>query len=104
MEAASDKQANDIVMLSMPNECGFADYFVISTGESSPQLEAIAEETEARLKKVGVRPLHTEGSRSSGWLLLDFGSVVVHIFGPEERKLYCLERLWELAKPVVHIQ
>ena len=104
IEAASDKQASDIVLLDVRNNCNFADYFVISSGESSPQLQAIADETEARLKRIGVKPLHVEGGTHSGWILLDFGSVVVHIFSPDERRYYSLERLWDIATPIVHIQ
>ena len=105
VEAASDKQANDIILLDMrSNECGFADYFVICNGESSRQLQAIAEEIESKLKKVGTKPLHTEGSIGSGWMLLDFGSLIVHIFAPAEREFYSLEKLWDQANTVVRIQ
>jgi ribosome-associated protein len=101
---ASDKQATDIVLLDVQGLCSFADYFVICSGESERQLKAIYEEVGQALKKEGVLPLHYEGNIDSGWLLLDFGSVMVHIFAPPERGYYRLDELWERAKPVVRIQ
>jgi len=103
VEAASEKQASDIILLDTRNICSFADYFVICSSESIRQTEAIFEEIEARLKAAGVRPLHVEG-QGSGWLLLDFGSLIVHIFSPEDRQLYQLEKLWDQAKVMVRIQ
>ena len=88
----------------MRNIGGFADYFMICSGESGRQILAISDEIEATLKHSGVTPIHTEGSVSSGWLLLDYGSLVVHIFSPAEREYYRLERLWERANLVVRIQ
>jgi ribosome-associated protein len=104
VEAASDKQANDIVLLDTRAICGFTDYFVIGSSESDRQLLAVYEEIEARLKKAGVIPLHSEGSSGSGWMVLDYGSVIIHIFSPREREYYQLEKLWETAKPVLRIQ
>jgi ribosome-associated protein len=104
VEAASDKQANDIMLLDTRNICGFTDYFVISSGESDRQLLAVYEEIEARLKQAGVRPLYSEGSAGSGWMVLDYGSVIIHIFSPKEREYYQLEKLWEAANLVIRIQ
>jgi len=104
VEAASDKLASDIVLLDTRNICGFADYFVICTAESSKQIQAVGEEIESRLKKAGANILHSEGGMSSGWVLLDYGAVIIHIFSPEERQLYSLDKLWEQANMVVHIQ
>ncbi len=104
VEVASDKQAADIVLLDVGRVCSFADYFVICTGESQPQIKAIYEEVERVLKKEGVLPLHREGRPGSGWLLLDFADVIVHIFAPFEREYYRLEELWHEATTVVRIQ
>ncbi len=104
VEAASDKQANDIILLDTRNICGFTDYFVIGSGESDRQLLAVYDEIESRLKKSGVKPLHSEGSAGSGWMLLDYGSVIIHIFSPKEREYYQLEKLWEAANLVVRVQ
>ncbi len=104
VEAAGDKQASDIVLLDVRGVCSFADYFVICSGESDRQIKAIHEEVEHILKKEGVLPHHREGTVDSGWLLLDYGDVIVHIFAPPERDRYQLEELWSLAVPVVRIQ
>ena len=104
MEIASDKQATDIVLLDTRGVCGFADYFVICTGESERQIKTIYDEVEHVLKKEGVSPLHREGTLDSGWLLLDFGDVIVHIFAPLEREYYQLDELWHEATTVVSIQ
>ena len=104
MEAASDKQASDIVLLDIRGVCSFADYFVICSGESERQIKAIYDEVEHALKKEGILPYHCEGALDSGWLLLDFGDVIVHIFAPLERGYYQLDELWHGATPVVTIQ
>ena len=104
VEAASDKQAIDAVLLDARGVCSFADYFVICSGESERQIKTIYEEVEHILKKEGILPNHREGTLDSGWLLLDFGDVIVHIFAPFEREYYRLDRLWSEAIPVVRIQ
>lgn len=102
--AAGDKQATDIVLLDTRKTCGFADYFVICSGESERQLKAIYEEVQHALKKEGVLPHHREGTLDSGWVLLDFGDVVIHILAPLERQYYQLDELWEKATTVLRIQ
>lgn len=104
VEAASEKQATDIALLDVAETCTFADYFVLSNGESDRQINAIAEEIEKALKKEGVRPIHREGTADSGWVLLDYGDVIIHVFAPLERDLYKLEELWSTARTVVRIQ
>ena len=81
-----------------------ADYFVLCNAESTPQFRAILEEVETQVKAAGGRRLHVEGEASSGWVLLDYGAVVVHIFDPELRAYYKLEELWKEARLVVRIQ
>jgi ribosome-associated protein len=104
IEAASDKQASDIVILDARKVCSFADYFVICSGGNSRQLQSICDEVEHVLKREGVIPVHTEGTMDSGWMLLDYGDVIVHIFAGPERDFYQLDKLWEEATPVVRIQ
>jgi len=104
VEAASDKQASDIVLLDTRGVCSFADYFVICSGDSDRQIQAIYDEVGHVLKKEGILPHHREGTVDSGWLLLDFGDVIVHIFAPFERDYYLLDRLWSQAVLVVRIQ
>ena len=104
VEAASDKQAMDILLLDTREVCSFADYFVLCSGDSDRQIEAIRDEIGQTLKRDGILPHHYEGSVSSGWLLLDFGDVIVHIFSLFEREYYALDKLWSQASPIVRIQ
>lgn len=104
VEAASDKQAIDIVLLDAREVCSFADYFVICSGEIERHIQTIYDEVGQALKREGVSPHHREGTPDSGWLLLDFGDVIVHIFAPFQREYYRLDELWSEAIPVVRIQ
>ena len=104
MDAAGERQAGDMVLLDTGKVCSFADYFVICSGESERQIRAIYEEVEQSLKKDGVLPIHHEGTADSGWLLLDYGDVIVHIFSSSEREFYQLDRLWGQADLVLRIQ
>ena len=104
VEAAGEKQAADIALLDARSFCSFADYFVICNGESDRQIKAIHEEVEHILKREGILPHHREGTVGSGWLLLDYGDVIVHILAPDEREYYQLDKLWSRAIPIVRIQ
>jgi ribosome-associated protein len=104
VEIASDKQAADIVLLDVRDIVSFTDYFVICSGQSQRQINAIYDEIVHSLKKEGMLPRHREGTVASGWLLLDYGNVVVHIFAPTERDYYQLDELWHQANTVVRIQ
>ncbi|MFC1909567.1 ribosome silencing factor [Chloroflexota bacterium] len=104
VEAASNRLASDIVLLDAREVCSFADYFVICTGESARQIRAIYEEIEHILKREEVLPYRREGAMDSGWLLLDYGDVIVHIFATVEREYYQLDRLWRAANIVLRIQ
>lgn len=104
VEVAADKQASNIVLLDARGVCSFADYFVICSGESERQISAIYDEIWQRLKQEGILPDHHEGTVDSGWLLLDFGDIIVHIFSPFEREYYRLDELWSQATPVLRIQ
>ena len=104
VEVASDRQATDVVLLDLRRQWDFADYFVVATGESEPQRRALTEEIAKTLHNVGVSLHHREGSEAGGWVLLDFGDVIVHIFDPEARGFYQLDRLWDAASRVVYIQ
>ena len=91
-------------MLDVRQVCSFVDYFVICTAEADRQIRAIYDEVEHALKKEGVSPHHHEGTVDSGWLLLDYGDVIVHIFSTFEREYYELDKLWEEANLVLRIQ
>ena len=92
------------MLLDARGVCSFTDYFVICTGDSERQVRAIYDEVEHMLKKEGILPHHTEGTVDSGWCLLDFGGVIVHIFAPFEREYYQLDKLWSRAIPIVRVQ
>jgi ribosome-associated protein len=104
VEAAEDKKAADIVLLDVTGLTTIADYFVICSGGSERQLAAIGDAIVERIAAAGVRPYAREGAALSHWLLVDLGSVIVHVLAPPERDFYQLERLWSLAKTVVRVQ
>ena len=103
VEIASDKKGNDIVMLRTAELTTMADFFIICSGRSDRQVAALSGAIVDELRDEGIRPLGTEGRQSSRWVLLDFGTVIVHVFAPEEREFYGLERLWSQATQVVRI-
>ena len=92
------------MLLDTRTVCSFADYFVICTGDSERQIRAIYDEVEHALKREGVLPHHHEGTVDSGWLLLDYGDVIVHTFATFEREYYQLDKLWSRASLVLRIQ
>ena len=96
-EAAMDKKAENVVLIDIRGRANFADYFVLATGRSAIQVRAIADGVvEASETKFGA-PIRTEGYNDANWILVDYGSVIVHVFTPAAREFYNLERLW--AKP-----
>ena len=101
--AALDKKALDLVVLDVHAVSSVADYFLICSGRSTTHVDTIAEGVRSELKGDGVRPLHAEGVAASGWLLLDYGDVLVHVFLEETRVYYALERLWGDA-PAVRVE
>lgn len=104
VDAVSDKQGEDVLLLDIRKVASFADYFVIASGQSVRQMQAIIDSIEQVASHEGARPLGREGDADSGWILLDYGGVIVHIFAPEERAYYDLEGLWHAATRVVRIQ
>ena len=88
-----NKKATNIKSLEITELTSVADYFVIATGTSGTHIRALADEVQDALTKQGVEPKHIEG-KSTGWILLDYGTVVVHLFTPDQRELYSLEHLW----------
>jgi ribosome-associated protein len=97
IEAAQEKKAEHITVLDLRGMGAFSDYFVICSGASHPQLQAIRDSVTERLNKEQVRIRHYEGRQGSEWVLLDYGSFVVHIFSERARLYYDLERLWRAA-------
>jgi ribosome-associated protein len=95
VEAAQNKKASGITVLDLRGVGAFTDYFVICTGFSTPQVQAICGEVEGQLEKQMHRsPKHREGTDSAEWALLDFGGFIVHVFSEQARRYYDLERLW----------
>jgi ribosome-associated protein len=100
ISAAQEKQAADVILLDLEGLAAFTDYFIVCTGFSSRQVEAICDEIEECLERSGVRLQHREGKSGSDWMLLDFGSLVVHVFTERTRHFYDLERLWRAARRI----
>jgi len=98
VNAADDKKAHDLVALDISEIASFANYFLLCTGDSSRQMQAIADEVEQRLKAFGVRPSHIEGYQNAEWILMDYIDLVIHIFSKNARIYYDLERLWRDGK------
>lgn len=98
VEAAQDKQALDITVLNLQDAGAFSDYFLLCSGSSGPQIQAIGEAVEERLHRNGRRVAHREGRGGGEWYLLDYGFLVVHIFSERARQYYDLERLWRNAE------
>jgi ribosome-associated protein len=98
--AAEDKQAIDLAVLDLRKAAGFTDYFVICSGRNARQVRAIADAVAGALASHGVKPAHMEGYDRSEWVLLDYFDFVVHIFAPDTRMFYGLERLWGNAERI----
>ena len=97
--ACVEKKAENVAILEMEKGSGaFTDYFVVCSGSNPRQIQAISDEVEQRLKKVGLHPVNIEGYRQAEWVLLDYVDFVVHVFSEKARKYYDLERLWKSAR------
>ena len=103
VEVATDKKAEEIVLLRTAEVTTMADYFVICSGRSERQANVLGQAIVDQLRDEGIRPMGTEGKGSARWVLLDYGSVIVHVFAPLEREHYGLERLWSNAIQVVRV-
>jgi ribosome-associated protein len=90
-----EHKAEDIKVISIRDLTVIADYFVIATGTSSTQVKALADYVDKELGEQGIKPLRVEGYTAANWILIDYGSMIVHIFYKETRDFYNLERLWK---------
>lgn len=106
VEIIVDKQGEDVLVLDLQEVTTFTDYFVICSGTSQRQLTALAGAISEALKQgeERVTPYHIEGEAEGGWVLMDYNSVIVHLFSPEKRDYYDLEGFWQNARVVVRIQ
>ena len=99
-KALEDKKSEDIRVIESGEISVLADYFIIANGNSSSQVDAMVDAVQEELSKEGFEPKRVEGVRSSGWILLDYGDLVVHIFSKEDRLFYDLERIWRDGKNI----
>ena len=105
VDAIEDKKGEDIVLMDIHAQALFADYFVLCSGDSERQLKAILDAIqETAAKEFRAHPRHVEGKPETGWMLLDFGDVIVHIFSPSQRDYYDLEGLWKEAPILLRVQ
>jgi len=98
--AAQDRKALDLIVLDLRPAHGFADYFLICSGTNPRQIKAIADAVQEAEADRGLKPAHVEGYDRAGWILLDYFDFIVHIFSPDARAFYALERLWGNAKRI----
>jgi ribosome-associated protein len=100
VRAALDKKAQDVVVLDLRNTPAFTDFFVLCSGQNQRQVKAIADAIEQTLRAAKVRPAHIEGYDRAEWVLMDFFTFIVHVFTPQTRAFYSLERLWGDAERI----
>ncbi len=94
VKAALDKKASDVVVLDLRHTPAFTDFFIVCSGQNQRQVKAIADAVEEALRAAKVRPAHTEGYDRAEWILMDYFTFIVHVFTPQTRVFYSLERLW----------
>ena len=100
VRAALDKKASDVVVLDLRDTPAFTDFFVLCSGGNQRQVKAIADAVEETLRAARVRPAHVEGYDRAEWILMDFFTFIVHVFTPQTRQFYALERLWGDAERI----
>jgi ribosome-associated protein len=101
--AAEDKKAEDIKIIDLKNRSALADFIIICTADSNPQLDAITRSIDDKLDKVGKKPPKWQGKTGSNWKVLDTGSIIVHVMGSEERDRYNLDELYEKSAIIYHL-
>jgi len=99
-EALSDKKGEDIKIIEIGKLSTVADYFIIANGSNAPHVESLVDNVEEELLKEKISPERIEGVKSSGWILMDYNDVIVHVFSKEDRLFYDLERIWRDGKEV----
>jgi ribosome-associated protein len=104
VDAIADRKGFDIIMLDVRPVSLLADYFIICSGDTERQVKAIVDEILERGVESGLKPLQIEGTPASGWIILDYGIIIAHVFMPSQRDYYQLERLWSDAPLVVRMQ
>ena len=100
LRAAFSKKADHVTVLDLRKKAAFTDFFVVCSGQNTRQVKAIVDAIEDVLRKAGVKPLHIEGYERAEWVLIDGFDFIVHVFTPDTREFYSLERLWGSADPL----
>lgn len=103
-DVAVDRKASDVTILDIGKATTLADYFLIATGTSDRQINAVANAIQERMKELEVHRFAREGLPADGWVLLDYGQIIVHVFGPAQREYYDLERRWSDAPTLLKVQ
>ena len=104
VDAVLDKKGNDILLLDIREQAIFTDFFLICSGDSNRQIDALAESiTEKAIAQADIKPWGIEGDAAGGWVLVDFGAIVVHLFSPDRRNYYKLEELWQTGRVVLRM-
>lgn len=101
---ASDSFASDILLLNISNKSTFADFMIILTVGSTRQMSAVVQELEIEMKSKGLNKFRKEGASDSGWVVVDFADIIVHLFGKDEREYYALDDIWSEAHSLLRIQ
>jgi ribosome-associated protein len=104
VDALEEKKGEDILLINIQEIANFADYFVLCSGSSDRMLEALADNVLTKARETYKLKGKREGRSNDGWLVIDFGDVVVHIFTPDQREYYQLEKLWDRGKVLLHLQ
>jgi ribosome-associated protein len=105
VDAIEEKKGEDILLMDIHAQCSFADYFVLCSGSSERQLKAILDAIQETAKKeFGVSLHHVEGKPETGWVLMDLGDVIIHVFSPSQRRFYSLESLWKESPILLRIK
>ena len=104
VEIASEKQAENIVLIDLRAASAFTDFFVVCSARTPRQITAICEDLDQSLSKLDISLYHKEGTPDSGWVLMDFGDLVIHVFTAEQRNYYQLDELWESSPILLRVQ
>tara|TARA_B100001146_G_scaffold65991_1_gene58489 strand:+ start:285 stop:659 length:375 start_codon:yes stop_codon:yes gene_type:complete len=104
VDVASDSFASDILLLNVSNKSAFSDFMIILTVESARQMSAVVQELEIEMKSKGINKYRKEGTADSGWMVVDFADIIVHLFGKDEREYYSLDDIWSEGQRLLRIQ
>jgi len=104
VDVASDSFASDILLLNVSNKSAFSDFMIILTVGSARQMSAVAQELEIEMKSKGINKYRKEGAADSGWMVVDFADIIVHLFGKDEREYYALDDIWSDGQRLLRIQ